>query len=170
MTPRSTLLRLPAGYGTPTRLLDWADVERRLAASEHYWVATTGPGGRPHTVPVDGLWVGGRWYWGGAPDAAHQRNATTTPHAAVTLPDTTSVVIVEGDVEQVSLSSEEARELADASNAKYPQYGATPESYAGVVVRVVPVVAYAWTAFPIDCTRFTFAGATSDPADNVGPT
>lgn len=35
--------------------LKWRDVE----AAPNYWLSTVTPGGRPHTRPVDGVWVDG---------------------------------------------------------------------------------------------------------------
>ena len=47
--------------------------------------------------------------------------------------------------------------LADLSNAKYPLYGMTPESYAGPgPFAIRPAVAFGWTDFPKDVTRFRF--------------
>jgi pyridoxamine 5'-phosphate oxidase-like protein len=51
------------GYGTksPTEgrgLLPWSWAEERLAQSHDYWVATVQPDGRPHLMPVWGVWDG----------------------------------------------------------------------------------------------------------------
>ena len=45
-------LALPAAYGSPDRLLEWAEVEARLMAATVYWLATTLPDGSPHVGPV----------------------------------------------------------------------------------------------------------------------
>ena len=46
---------LPADQGSG--LLSWAEAERRLTASHDYWVATVRPDGRPHVMPVWGVWA-----------------------------------------------------------------------------------------------------------------
>jgi Pyridoxamine 5'-phosphate oxidase len=67
-------LRLPSGYGSPDRLLDWASVEQRLIDSLHYWLATIRRDGSPHVVPMDGIWHDDGCYFGGDPVSVHVRN------------------------------------------------------------------------------------------------
>jgi nitroimidazol reductase NimA-like FMN-containing flavoprotein (pyridoxamine 5'-phosphate oxidase superfamily) len=155
MTPVAAPIRLPPGYGNPTATLDWQAVRQKLERAERYWLATTRPDGRPHVVPVDGIWLDDLWYFGGAPQAVHQRNLRHNRHVAVNLEDTVAAVIVEGGAEFVTLEPELAERLATASRAKYP-YGATAESYAGGVWRLRPSVAFAWDRLNVDATRFTF--------------
>ena len=50
-------LNLPASYGSPNRVLSWAEVEQKLIESKTYWLATTRPDGRPHVMPVWGVWM-----------------------------------------------------------------------------------------------------------------
>ncbi|HEV7727921.1 MAG TPA: pyridoxamine 5'-phosphate oxidase family protein [Modestobacter sp.] len=49
---------LPAAEGSG--LLPSAEAERRLAVSHDYWCATVRPDGRPHVMPVWGVWRAGR--------------------------------------------------------------------------------------------------------------
>ena len=69
---------LPAGYGLPSTsdgLLSWSDdIEPRLTASLHYWLATVRPDGTPHSVPRWGVWLDGRFYYDGSPLTRHARN------------------------------------------------------------------------------------------------
>ncbi len=65
MQPTAELLAVPAVYGKPKKILDWDAVYGRLDQAERYWLATTRPDGRPHVVPVDGVWLDGIWYFGG---------------------------------------------------------------------------------------------------------
>ena len=52
---------LPADRGSG--LIPWAEAERRLAAAHDHWLATVHPDGRPHVMPVWGVWLGGRlWF------------------------------------------------------------------------------------------------------------
>jgi hypothetical protein len=50
----------PTGRGadvTPgSRVLDWAEAERRLATGGWRWLATVRPDGAPHVMPVFGAW------------------------------------------------------------------------------------------------------------------
>ena len=128
MQPTAELLTIPAVYGKPKKVLDWNTVYGRLDQAERYWLATTRPDGRPHVVPVDGVWLDGIWYFGGHPDTIHQRNLQTNRKIAIHLEDAMAVVIVEGDAEWIKQSAGAAKRLAETSNAKYG-YGATAKTY-----------------------------------------
>jgi len=150
---RAESMRLPAAYGRPERLLEWASVRARLEAAPHYWLATVRPDGRPHTVPLDGIWLDDDWYFGGSPDTVKHRNLKANPRAALHLED---AIIVEGVCEEVFPDDRLAAALAERSRAKYG-YGPPPESYRETGVwRLRPVRAIAWEQFPRDATRFTF--------------
>ncbi|GAA3789968.1 hypothetical protein GCM10022226_06060 [Sphaerisporangium flaviroseum] len=45
--------------GAPLTALTWTDARKRLSDSEDYLLATSGTGGRVHTVPVSGVWLEG---------------------------------------------------------------------------------------------------------------
>src|SRR2546427_4666203 len=56
------------GYGLPAAdkgegLLPWEWAVERLTESHNYWVATTRPEGRPHVMPVWGIWVESVFYF-----------------------------------------------------------------------------------------------------------
>ena len=93
---------LPEGYGLPGTtdgLLSWsADIEPRLAAALHYWLATVRPDGTPHSVPRWGVWLDGRFYYDGSPETRHARNLAHNPACTLTLESGTEVVIIEGTV------------------------------------------------------------------------
>lgn len=125
MDPIAERLELPDGYGRVTKTLAWATVRAALEGAMHYWVTTVRPDGRPHAVPVDGLWLDDAWFYGGSEQAVHYRNALASPRVVVHLPDPAKAVVVEGDVRLARPSPELARRLAEASRAKYG-YGPTP--------------------------------------------
>lgn len=155
MTPTSSLLHFPEGYGTPTVTLAWPAVHARLAQTAHYWLATTRPDGRPHVVPTDGLWSDEGLHFGGHAATVHLRNLGANPLAAVHLPDPAAAVIVEGRASWVVPTAASARALAAASKKKYG-WGS---SYEGGVWLLRPVRVLAWTALHRDATRFTFGPA-----------
>jgi Pyridoxamine 5'-phosphate oxidase len=47
-------------------LLRWDWARRRLIAAHNYWVSTTNPDGRPHAMPVWGLWLNEAFIFGTA--------------------------------------------------------------------------------------------------------
>jgi hypothetical protein len=63
--PVAELMDLPDAYGKAETTLGWEGVRARLTEAAHYWLATVRPDGRPHVVPLDGLWIDDRWYFGG---------------------------------------------------------------------------------------------------------
>jgi hypothetical protein len=163
--PRIDRPRIPREYGVPrsrSGLLGWDHVDRRLREATVYWVATSGPDGRPRVRPVDGIWLDGVLYVGGSPETRWVQDLLANGQVAVHLDGSSDVVILEGTAAQPAAIEEGlAERLAEASNAKYPQYGVTAADYLGgmrpFVIRVQKAVA--WTSFPRDVTRFTFPTA-----------
>jgi hypothetical protein len=153
MTVSTERLSLPSSYGTPDRLLRWETVEPRLAAAPHYWLVTTRPDSRPHTVPVDGIWTGAALIFGGDATTVHLRNLRANPSAVVHLDSTETPIIVEGHADWHTPDGPEAARLADAARAKYG-YGSPPDAYLSGVWRLQPRVVLAWTVLYEDATRF----------------
>jgi predicted pyridoxine 5'-phosphate oxidase superfamily flavin-nucleotide-binding protein len=159
--PTATLVRFPPGYGTAKHALAWPEIRRRLEEAPAYWLATCRADGRPHVVPLDGVWVDDVWWYGGAPGTVHIRNVAARPQAVMHLADPMQAVIVEGTVRRVTLETDRAQSLADASNTKYAHYGMdnTADTYR-TALGLFPERVLAWTSFPTDATRFEF----DDPA------
>ena len=121
---------IPAEYGVSTdtaQLLPWSHVVQRLTDATVYWIATVGHGARPRVRPIDGTFLDGVLYVGGSPETAWVRDLSANGEVSVNLDgaERMDVVIVEGDAEwlQPPLDPGWRRELAAATNAKYPQYG-----------------------------------------------
>jgi pyridoxamine 5'-phosphate oxidase-like protein len=161
-TPRADRPRMPREYGVPKSggtLVPWSHVERRLADAMVYWISTSGPGGKPRVRPLDGMYVDGVLYVGGSPETRWARDLAENPRVAVHLDGGTDAVILEGEAELLErgVEPELAERLAAASNAKYPQYGMTADSFRGPgPFAIRPRFALAWTSFPKDVTRFRF--------------
>lgn len=154
---------MPSGYGIPTSskgLLTWPQVEERLIAAQHYWLATVRPDGTPHVVPRWGVWLAGRFYYDGSPSTRHARNLGENPAISLNLESGTETVIVEGTAEQTSASADGLGPRLAAAYEKYHALGYSPGSDSwvdgGGLVVLTPVRALAWFAFPKDCTRFRF--------------
>jgi hypothetical protein len=161
--PKAGRPKFPEGYGIPKDtkgVLPWIWVEERMAKAKNYWVATTRPDGRPHTRPVDGVWVEGALCFGGAPTSRWNRNLESNAAITVHLGSEMDVVILEGTAEWVTDGKNPivAPMLAE-SKRKYPEYyggGGTPPFRPFWLLR--PRVAYAWTLakFPASATRWEF--------------
>jgi hypothetical protein len=155
MEPSAEPLELPAEYGKVTTVLRWPTIRAFLERAERYWIATTRSDGRPHVVPVDGIWLDDRWYFGGSEHAIHQRTVAANPNVVMHLEDAMKAVIVEGQVRQTKPSSAVAKRLVAASREKYG-YAPSVSSYQKGVPTLMPNRVLAWTAFPKDATRFRF--------------
>jgi hypothetical protein len=149
-------LTLPKSYGTPHRVLTWTEVEQKLVASKTYWLATARRDGRPHTVPVDGIWWEGALYFGGDPATVHVRNLRTNPRAVLHTESGESPVIAEGVAEWHRPNPDEISSLVEATQTKYG-YPVSWDSYRAGTWRLAPVLVLAWNVLYEDATRFTFA-------------
>ena len=128
-TPRSGLSEPHAsrpympGYGIvgPTEgsgLLPWSWAEERLVSSRNYWVATVWPDGRPHAMPVWGVWDVGEFWFSSSRRARKVLNLLANPRCVVTSEDSNNPVVVEGIAEVVSDTEQLSRVLA-LVNKKY---------------------------------------------------
>jgi hypothetical protein len=159
LEPVAELLDLPPEYGTPETPLAWADVRTRLTGAAHYWLATARADGRPHVVPLDGIWLDDEWFFGGSAQAVKHRNLKANPVAAMHLEDPEQVVIVEGRCENIAPDDRLARRLSEHSKSKYG-YGHELGSTARIGVwRLHPERVLSWQRFPRDATRFVFGSA-----------
>jgi Pyridoxamine 5'-phosphate oxidase len=140
------------GYGIPKvrrGLLPWSHAVERLEAAREYWVTTADRDGRPHAVPVWGAWVEDVLLFGGGP-TRWARNLAANPEVVVHLESGVDVVIVEGRVTRTTDDDPLSEAAQDAYEAKY-QFRHPPPFW---VLR--PRVAFAWTDFPKDATRWRF--------------
>jgi len=126
-----------AAYGVPVDdpegLLPWEWAEERLLPNRNYWVVTVDPAGRPHSMPVWGLWVAEteRFWFSCAADSLKARNLTANPHIVVTTEDTVEVVSIEGQATAVPPS----RPIADAIGQKYDSTDVNAETLAAFMMQ-----------------------------------
>jgi nitroimidazol reductase NimA-like FMN-containing flavoprotein (pyridoxamine 5'-phosphate oxidase superfamily) len=78
--------------------LPWAWASERLAANRNFWVVTATVDGRPHALPVWGVWDDGdeRFAFSCGPHARKGRNLRANPAAVVMTEDTVECVSIEG--------------------------------------------------------------------------
>ena len=111
------------GYGIagPTDgsgLLHWSWAAERLTAARNYWVATVWPDGRPHIMPVWGMWDDSTLWFTSSTGSRKVRNLTADPRCCVTTEDASDPVIIEGTA-QISTELPVLRRVVDLMNAKY---------------------------------------------------
>lgn len=143
-----------------TRSPSWRDATERLAAADTYWLATTRADGRPHLVPVLGVFVDGALHFAAGPATAKGRNLARDPECVVSARHGELDLVVEGVASRV-VHSATLRRVAEEYLAKYA-WPVTVEDGAFVgegaptagpppyeVYRLVPALAF---GFPADET------------------
>jgi general stress protein 26 len=88
-------------YGVPSDpagALPWSWAQQRLVDNKNYWLVTASASGRPHALPVWGVWLAEteRFWFSCSPSARKARNIRENPQCAVTVDDTVECVSVEG--------------------------------------------------------------------------
>ncbi len=151
---------VPASYGIASvaeGMLPWRYVQEGMAQARNYWIGTTRPDGRPHVMPVWGLWLDEAFYFSTDPTSRKARNLAARPDVVVHLESGDEVVVFEGTAERVA-PADAPPGFADAYEAKYgfridptnPDYG---------LYRLHPRAAYAWRErdYPQSATRWRVA-------------
>jgi hypothetical protein len=159
--PRPTAPRIPAAYGVPTdgsggERLPWSWAVERLEAARNYWICTTRADGRPHAVPVWGLWLDdGVWFATGR-TTLKARNLARNPSIVVHLESGDETVILEGEVQE-AIDTIALERYVDAYKAKY-DYRPDPSDSSNVTYVLRPSVAQTWNEreYPQTATRWIF--------------
>jgi nitroimidazol reductase NimA-like FMN-containing flavoprotein (pyridoxamine 5'-phosphate oxidase superfamily) len=119
--------RIDPRYGHPSAAAPpWDEIERLLADAQLYWIITVRRDGRPHAVPVVGVWHDGAFAFCTGPEEQKQRNLDGNPHVAVTTGstgangwDTGKDIVVEGTAVRVT----EGESLGALARAWFDKYG-----------------------------------------------
>ncbi len=103
----------------------WEDIERLLTDAQLYWIITVRTDGRPHAVPLVGVWHDGAFAFCTGPEEQKQRNLDANPRVAVTTGrtgangwDSGKDLVIEGTAVRVT-EARALQTLADAWLAKY---------------------------------------------------
>jgi PPOX class probable F420-dependent enzyme len=164
------------GYGVlapdeGTGLLPWSWAEERLGTSKDFWLVTVRPDGRPHAMPVWGVWWTGSFWFTCGRRSRKARNLAEEPRCTVTSEDTQEPVVIEGVAEVVTEPGPIAA-LVEVLNAKYGgMYSVDfldPEVNATIRVRPERAFGIAHDDFTGSPTRWTFAeGSTEESAPDL---
>ena len=160
-TPVAGRPKMDEGYGVPREgsgadLLPWSTVEDWLTKSRNYWVATASPAGRPHAMPVWGLWLDGGVMFSTGRTTRKARNIAANPEVIVHLESGDDVCILEGRIE-VERDRELLGRFDDAYEAKYNlRPGAAESSDPTYILRPRVVLTWLEKDFVNTATRWTF--------------
>jgi nitroimidazol reductase NimA-like FMN-containing flavoprotein (pyridoxamine 5'-phosphate oxidase superfamily) len=151
--PAATRPDIP-GYGildarSGKGLLPWSWAEDHLKRARNYWIATTRPDGRPHVMPVWGIWVDSAFYFSTGRNSRKARNLESNPNCVICPEEASEAAFVEGVASEIS-DPESIKRLNAYYSAKY-NWDLDPAM--GPVYRVVPKVAFGFIETGDDFTR-----------------
>lgn len=111
------------GYGTlppdeGTGLLPWSWAVARLRDSHDYWVGTVWPDGRPHQMPVWGVWHDDAVWFSSSLDSRKIRNIALGSEVSVATDDPLNPVIAEGPA-RIMTDTVSIKAFLEAVNLKY---------------------------------------------------
>jgi PPOX class probable F420-dependent enzyme len=159
------------GYGVVdadqgSGLLPWSWALDRINAARNFWVATVWPDGRPHSMPVWGVWGDNRLWFSSSLRSRKIHNLTAEPRCVVTTEDATDPVVIEGTAEVVT-DMKAIKDFLDWTNEKYEtSYSVEfldPAVNATVAVRPRWVFGLRQDDFSGSPTRWVFHGSESFP-------
>lgn len=119
----------------------WTDADRQLEEADLYWFASVRAGGRPHVVPLLGVWIDGAFYFTTGKTEQKVSNLSTNRQVTVITGcndlDQGLDVVVEGEATVVTDDARLDR-LGDAYAAKYGEGWRVPGLDGVVVYEVTP--------------------------------
>ncbi|WP_121703267.1 pyridoxamine 5'-phosphate oxidase family protein [Streptomyces sp. E5N298] len=122
------------------------DTLERLRTERDVWVSTAHPDHGPHQVPLWFLWDGRAVWMCTNASSATARNLREDPRVRLSLPDTSDVVLLQGEAEAYP-ASEVPGEASDSFAGKFGWDPRTERS-AFVYLRVEPTTVRAWHGEP----------------------
>ena len=156
---------MPEGYGLAplsdaSELIPWEAIQEKLRAARNYWVCSTRTDGRPHAMPVWGVWLDAAFYFSTDPLSRKGRNLTANPEVVVHLESGDDVVILEGKIGMLA-GETDVTALDEAYFSKYKFHISGGEAPAGAIYVLRPRVVLTWfeSTFPTSATRYTFKDA-----------
>jgi PPOX class probable F420-dependent enzyme len=148
-----------AGAAEGSGLLPWSWAAERLRISRNYWVVSIWPDGRPHTMPVWGMWDDAVLWFSSSAGSRKTRNLAADPRCCVTTEDATDPVVIEGTARLVTEPALLQR-VIDLMNDKYgTEFGVdflSPAKNAAIQVRPGRVFGLRSGDFTGSPTRWTF--------------
>jgi PPOX class probable F420-dependent enzyme len=126
-----------------------------MERSRNYWICTTRPDGRPHAMPVWGVWLDDTLWFSTGEGSVKARNLAADPQLVVHLESGDDAVILEGTAERPSLDADGHGRVVAAYAAKYemkPEDLPGPEGW--YALRASRALAWQERDFPRTATRW----------------
>ncbi len=155
-SPQPDRPEMPESFGVgnpdfPFEPIEWSSVVERVTEARNYWISTTRPSGRPHSVPVWGAWTEDTFFFLTDLKSLTATNLAQNPASEVHLESGDDVVMLFGEFEQADFTAS----VVDAFNSKYEM---PPMAEGFPVYRLTLKKAIAWgeQGFPSNATRWRF--------------
>jgi PPOX class probable F420-dependent enzyme len=152
---------MPKEYGikglkSGSGLLPWKCVVEQMAQARNYWIGTVRPDGRPHVMPVWGIWLNETFLFSTSRGSQKARNLSRNPRLVVHLESGDDVVILEGTAEEIT-DPVLLEQFAEAYQSKY-QFRPGIQDTKNVTYALRVRVAFSWLEadFPGGATRWQF--------------
>jgi F420H(2)-dependent biliverdin reductase len=120
----------------------WRTIEARLSREMTIWIATTRADGRPHLTPVWYVWLDEKVYIATGTDTQKFANLRNNQQVALALPDTESVIIIEGEAHAAERPVTE--KLADFFYHKYEWDFRYDETAEWRLIEITPFKIMGW--------------------------
>jgi nitroimidazol reductase NimA-like FMN-containing flavoprotein (pyridoxamine 5'-phosphate oxidase superfamily) len=102
----------PLEWARVTASLDKTSELDALDAAGRFWLATTGPDGRSHVMPVGIVWHDGTFYFTSGAGTQKSKNLARDPHCVITVAAPGTDVVAEGEARIVK-DDAELRQIAE---------------------------------------------------------
>jgi uncharacterized pyridoxamine 5'-phosphate oxidase family protein len=145
------------GYGIDEEdrkgLLPWRWAERLLSKTQNYLLATVRNDGRPHVMPIWGVWMGDRFYFSTGKKSVKARNLAKNSNCVLCAGNADEAVILEGKVTKISDKALLKKIAAvyfkkykfDVSTMNEPFFSIRPQVVFGQIEKTFVKTATRWT-------------------------
>src|SRR5438067_9261496 len=154
--PKANRPHLP-GYGISESrkdLLPWKWAEDVLSKTQNYFLATVRSDGRPHVMPLWGVWMGGHFYFSTGKNSVKARNLDNNPNCVLCPGGADEAVMLEGVARKVA----DSKILKKVSKVYFEKYKFDPSEMNEPIFVIRPRVAFGQIekTFGKTATRWTF--------------
>jgi len=120
--------------------LSWTWAVDHLSKARNYFLSTTCSDGRPHVMPVWGVWLDRAFYFSTGRRSRKSKNLSLNSHCVVCPENASEVIILEGAAREIREKSLRTRFAAaykrkydwDMTDSKEPIYGVQPRVIFGI--------------------------------------
>ncbi len=123
------------------RPLSWTRAAGRFSGVHNYYLSTTRADGRPHVMPIWGVWFDRAFYFSTGRQSRKSKNLSLNPNCVVCSENASEAVILEGTASEIRAGPLRVRFVAaykkkydwDMSDSEGPIYQVRPRVIFGIV-------------------------------------